>query len=308
MKLPMNSDILPPSDDYVFKTLLTHPDAKPALIDLLSAIVEREVTDVVIRNNELPAADVDEKNERLDVNCTAVDDGSQINVEMQGSRLAEDAESIEGNENFINKYVYYMTDLHSSQKSKGVEYFYLARTYQVTFSMYTIFSRREGFLTPVNLRAPDGELISDQINMIIIELSKLGEVLKKPVEEMTPLEMWSVFLGHADDPRKRELVNEILERKEALGMAGAILATISKDEDEKAKFRSRRKAETDRISDLLTSRANGAFEERAKWKVIVSEKDAEIADKDAAIAGKDAEIAGKDAEIARLRAQLAKSY
>ena len=93
-----------------------------------------------------------------------------------------------------------------------------------------------------------------------------------------------------------------------------VLAAISKDEDERAKFRSRRKAETDRISDLLTSEENGAIKERAKWTVIVADKDAKwgavVADKDAkwgaVVADKDAEIADKDAEIAKLRALLGK--
>ena len=40
MKLPMNADILPPSDDRIFKALLTHPGAKPALIDLVSAVIK----------------------------------------------------------------------------------------------------------------------------------------------------------------------------------------------------------------------------------------------------------------------------
>jgi hypothetical protein len=48
----------------------------------------------------------------------------------------------------------------------------------------------------------------------------------------------------------------MFEIKEVLGMAGALLTAISKDEHERAKFMSRRKAETDRISDLLTAEAN----------------------------------------------------
>jgi predicted transposase/invertase (TIGR01784 family) len=138
----MNDDILPPSDDHIFKTLLTHPEAKPALIDLLSAVTGRNVTDAQIRNNELPASDIEEKAERLDVNCV-VDGKDQVNVEMHASRLSEPAE---GHINFINKYIYDLTDLHSSQKSKGVRYIDLARTYQVTFSTYTIFPHRRDSL------------------------------------------------------------------------------------------------------------------------------------------------------------------
>jgi hypothetical protein len=85
------------------------------------------------------------------------------------------AEPNEKHENFINKYTYYLTDLHSSQKSKGVKYYALARTYQVTFSTYTVLPHRKDYITQSGMRTPDGELISDQINMVIIELSKLEE-------------------------------------------------------------------------------------------------------------------------------------
>ena len=124
----------------------------------------------------------------------------------------------------------------------------LARTFQVIFCTYSVFPHRDGYITQGSMRTQDGEQISDQINMIVVELSKLENLLKKPVSEMTSLEMWSVFLGHADDRKQRGLVNEIIDRKEVLGMAGAVLMAISKDEHERAKFMSRRKAETDRIS------------------------------------------------------------
>jgi hypothetical protein len=64
VKIPTDADILPPSDDHIFKAILTHPDAEAALISLVSAALERRVTAVRICNNELPVSDDDEKNER----------------------------------------------------------------------------------------------------------------------------------------------------------------------------------------------------------------------------------------------------
>jgi len=55
--LPMDFDILPPSNDRVFKVLLASTEAKPVLMDLISALIKRPVTDVLVRNNELPAGD-----------------------------------------------------------------------------------------------------------------------------------------------------------------------------------------------------------------------------------------------------------
>lgn len=68
------------------------------------------MVDVEVRNSELPVEDTEEKAERLDVNCR-IDDGSQVDLEMQASRIEE---SPGGNyQNLKGKSVYYLCDLHS---------------------------------------------------------------------------------------------------------------------------------------------------------------------------------------------------
>ena len=112
--MPKDADILLPSDDRIFKLILASPDGKPALIDLVSAILQRKVVDEVVRNSEIPPQDTDEKAERLDVNC-GVDDGSQVDIEIQASRIEEDSDSDDnGFQNIKGKGIYYLCDLHSS--------------------------------------------------------------------------------------------------------------------------------------------------------------------------------------------------
>ena len=248
MILPPEMDILSPIDDHIFKTLLTHPDAKPVLISVLSATMDRNVTDAIVRNNELPISDDNEKSERLDVNCT-IDGGDQADVEMHGSHIQELDDK---HTNFINKYIYYLTDLHSSQKSKGVKYNELARTYQITFCNYTIYPHRADYITRASMRTPDGEQLTDQINFILVELSKLDELLKKPVDKLTPLEMWSIFFKFAPDEERRDVVNKVIAEKEEIAVAGALLLEISQDERERARNRSRRMFETDKFHNEAT--------------------------------------------------------
>jgi hypothetical protein len=81
---------------------------------------------------------------------------------------------------------------------------------------------------------------------------------------MTPLEMWSAFLGYAADAEKRSLINGIIERREEIGVAGAALMEISRNEDERARYLSRKKAENDRISEMLTVKEIGRAEGRAE--------------------------------------------
>jgi len=254
--LPMDVDILPPSDDRIFKLLMTSPEGKPALIDLISATIRRPVVDVVVRNSELPIGDIDEKAERLDLNCQT-DDDSQIDIEMQASRIQEDADG--EHRNIKGKSIYYLCDLHSSQPSKGVRrYDRLAQTYQVTFCSYTVFSKLPDYVNSFSMRHDiNNELLSDAIHVIYVELSKLSEIIKKSVDDMTDLEKWSVFLKYANIPEYRETVNKVIESKEALQMAGNLLMSVSKDEQERAIFRSRRMYQSDRESDIATAEDRG---------------------------------------------------
>ncbi|MDR2180679.1 MAG: Rpn family recombination-promoting nuclease/putative transposase, partial [Synergistaceae bacterium] len=75
-------EILPPSEDGVFKTLLTHPDAESCLRDIIASNIGLPVKYVAVRNTELPIRDILAKRERFDVSCK-IDSGDQIEVEMQ---------------------------------------------------------------------------------------------------------------------------------------------------------------------------------------------------------------------------------
>jgi predicted transposase/invertase (TIGR01784 family) len=261
--LPKGADILPPSDDRVFKLILTSKDAEPVLMDLISSIIKRPVVSVRVRNNEIPVDDTDEKAARLDVNCE-IDDGSQVDLEMQASRIEEDTGG--AHNNLKGKSVYYLCDLHSSQPSKGVKrYDKLARTYQVTFCSYTVFPGRERYVNTFSMRHDeDNELLSDAIHVVYVELSKLEAIIEKSVSDMTDLEKWSVFLEYADVPAQREIVNKVIASKEVLQMAGNLLMGISKDENERAIFRSRRMFQTDMESNLATAEDRGRAEGRAE--------------------------------------------
>jgi hypothetical protein len=121
-------EILPPSDDGVFKTLLTHPDAKPCLRDIIASNIGLPVKEVTVRNTELPIGDVLEKRERFDVSCE-IDGGDQAEVEMQADPVEGDSSSNK-HKNLRNRAIYNACDLHSKQKGIGVPYGKLVRTYQ----------------------------------------------------------------------------------------------------------------------------------------------------------------------------------
>ena len=253
--LPMDIEILSAYDDRIFKALLTAPEAKPTLMYFASAIVQRPVANVVVRNNELPISDTEEKAERYDVNCLIDDDDAQADIEMQSSRMEEEAGS--SHENLRARSLYNLCDLHSSQSSKGKSYDKLIRSYQVMFCGYTVFPKRTDFINSFSMRHDiDNGLLHNGVQAMFVELSKLNSILKKRVEDMTDMERISVFLRYADNPEYREIVNRVIESKEGLAVAGEVLMSISKDEREKAIFRNRRIALADQESNRITAERN----------------------------------------------------
>jgi predicted transposase/invertase (TIGR01784 family) len=133
----------------------------------------------------------------------------------------------------------------------------VAKTYQVTFCTYTVFPMRESFFNEFSLRNEDGEPLSDAVSVVFVELSKLEKILRKPIEEMSSMEKWAIFLQYADKPEQRKLVEQIAESKGEIKMALNTLIHVSQDERERAINRSRRMWQTDYESNMNTARETG---------------------------------------------------
>jgi hypothetical protein len=127
-----------------------------------------------------------------------------------------------------------------------------------------------------NYRNERGEQLSDITTAVFIDLTQAGKIIDKPVADMTAVEQWTVFLAKADDPKCREVINEILNRKEGISVAYEMLTSISTDENERARFRSRRMWEMDREHEKAVWE-HELHDVNSKWEKVVADKDAEIA-------------------------------
>ena len=249
-------DILPPSEDWIFKSLLTHKDTPEILTDLLTSILGVTVKTAEVRNNEPAKMSDFEMQERFDVNCT-IEDGTQIEIEMQSHRMENDTKE-NSPAAFIKRCLLYTTDLHSSQKSKSLTYSELVASYQIVFVNYTVFQGDGDFFRHGTVRDDKNREITKDFNLIFVELSKLGEVMKKSVEDMTPVEMWSMFFRCADNPERYSgVLREIETKKGAIKVAEALLKDMSRSQDERFRYRAKVKARNDEFNRMETSRRVG---------------------------------------------------
>ena len=165
---PIMPALLPPYEDGVFKTLLTHEDAKPILRDIVESFLRFPVKSVVVRNVELPITDINEKRERFDVNCQ-LDDESQLCVEMQAEQISGDS-LVSGHKIVKNRAMYYLCDLHAKQPGRSTAYDNLMRSYQMTFCGYTVFPDRDNFVSRFSFRDENNIELSDTLGIILFIL------------------------------------------------------------------------------------------------------------------------------------------
>jgi predicted transposase/invertase (TIGR01784 family) len=163
---------------------------------------------------------------------------------MQANAMVDDNFNT-GHKNIKSRSILNLCDLHAKQRGRGVAYSSFMRSFQITLCDYTVFSKSKDFLHQYRMRTAIGEELSDMITVIFVELTKLGEIIKKPAKEMTGAEMWAVFFEYADKPKQDAVIKAIASEKGEIMEAANILTSISQDEDECAKFRARRKFQQD---------------------------------------------------------------
>jgi predicted transposase/invertase (TIGR01784 family) len=128
------------------------------------------------------------------------------------------------------------------------------RSFQITFCGYTVFPDRVDFVRRFSLRDETGAELSDAVGIIFVELTKLSNVMNKSVEAMMGEEFWALFLAIGSDPAHRDLLKKMIAARREIGMAVELLQTISKDENERARFRARRKFQMDMEHSLIVAR------------------------------------------------------
>ena len=174
-------------------------------------------------------------------------------TKMQGDSLQNEYEI------FKNRIVYCLCDLHAKQKGKGLNFDELLKSYQISFCNFVMFDNND-LINKFNMRNQSGLKLSDSVTAVSIEVPKLGDVLAKPITEMSAIEIWTMFFAHADNPQFKAKIGETMRVKEEIAMATEILNTISKDEHAIAKYRARRKWEADLTTNLSVSRRLGREE------------------------------------------------
>ncbi|MDR1531507.1 MAG: Rpn family recombination-promoting nuclease/putative transposase [Clostridiales bacterium] len=240
--ITLDSDLLDPKIDSVFKAIFTtdSEESRTALACFLSAVLGRKVTKVTIGNNEPAVNGLGDKQSVFDVHVRfEFEDEADIEMQM---RITDDLEV---------RAEYNTARLFGAQAARGKNYGDMHEAVTIFVLNQTLFHDTENFFDKYVYTGMTGRILKGKTMIFFIELSKLAEILKKPVSEMTPVERWGVFYKYLTAPEKKEVVNEIISREEGIKMAAKVLEGLSRDEEERIRHYHRLKYEIDRESQLI---------------------------------------------------------
>ena len=242
--------------DGVFKAVFAKgtPESTKALSKLVSALIGRELSIISILTNEPPIDNIRDRQIRFDINCKA-ENGELVDVEMCLNPDVSEPVRLE----------FYTAKLFGGQDIRGVDKDYgdLKRTYQIAILGNTqLFSDDSYYHTFFYYDPIRGISLDGRTQIITLELSKLKEIVEKPIGQMTASERWAVFLEYLTRRDKRDKINMIVEYEEGIAMASQVLMNVSKDEIERARLLSEYKYQMDMQSKLVTAKKEGKLEEK----------------------------------------------
>ena len=237
--------------DNVFKAVFTkdNPNSKGALSSLVSALIGREVTVNSINANEPPIDNIRDRQIRFDISCKA-ESGELLNVEMSFNPDIFEPVRLE----------FHAGKLFTGQDIRGTSSTYneLKEAYQIAILAKERFFQDETFIHTFEYYDPVNSIsLNGKSRIITMELSKMEQVIEKPVYEMNVQEMWAIYFRYLTDKSKRQKINEIMKHEEGITMASEVLINISKDEIEQARLRSELKYELDTQSKLAYAEQKG---------------------------------------------------
>ena len=236
-----NLELLPLTDDYIFKRVFAYKGNESVLKDFLEALLKIEIKGIKITNPEIIPYEKGEKRGLLDIKAE-INDGTMIDVEMQ----------MKNERNTDERATEYMGKMISEQLQVGEDYQNLKKSIVIFITNYN-FLKRNSYHSVGKMKFDktiedeyvnmgydeEDELASKYIEVHYIELPKFK---KKELSKFTKLDQWMcIFTQNKEGIMLAEKENKEIKR------AINTLDFLSKDPKERERHNSIVMAEYNRL-------------------------------------------------------------
>ena len=180
---------LNPRTDLAFKKIFGSAKSKDILLSFLNAILglspEYQLIEITILDPYLAPKIAGMKDSYLDVRAEDQSGKSYI-IEMQVLNV----------ESFEKRILYNACKTYANQLNSAEGYHLLTDVIAVTITNFVLFPEKDAIVSQFKLRGDDGEVYSDDLELVFAELPKF---VKTEDQLQSIIDKWLFFLKHADD-------------------------------------------------------------------------------------------------------------
>lgn len=221
-KRPNPTALLSPLYDSTFKGIFTQEteDSKLALQTFVSAVVGRNVKNVILKPNE-PAKDTPEqKGMSYDISVE-FDNGELSDIEMQAWK--------EDYDYGIRAEIQTARLLNNNAK-KG-DNWDSPKIYQISVLNFHFRKDDNKILSWYTMKNESAERLSDRQNIIFIDLKTIRKKLGLPIDELTPIDKWGLFFSYVDKEEYADYISELVRSEKGIMAAESIVKNMSEADD-----------------------------------------------------------------------------
>ena len=261
-----NLELLPLTDDYIFKRVFAYKGNESVLKDFLEALLKIEIKGIKITNPEIIPYEKGEKRGLLDIKAE-INDGTMLDVEMQ----------MKNEINTEERATEYMGKMISEQLLVGEDYQNLKKSIVIFITNYN-FLKRNSYHSVGRMKFDktiedeyvnmgyeiEDEVASKYIEVHYIELPKFK---KKELSKFTKLDQWMcIFTQNKEGIMLAEKENKEIKR------AINTLDFLSKDPKERERHNSIVMAEYNRLVSQQNFFEDGKDEGKKEEKIQIAKK------------------------------------
>ena len=227
----MSNKLLNPKNDYVFKRLFGSVGNETITKNLLSCILQQNITDVQLDCNPILEKNLlDDKVGILDIKAK-IDNTTNIDIEMQ----------VTNHKNIEKRILFYLSKMYTKTIKKGQDYSSLEKCVAILITNHNIdiIKNIPKYITRWNIRGEEYQkiVLTDVMEIYIIEINKFKDYKEK--SNHNSLNSWIEFI---ESPEVVDMSNKEIQK------AKKVLEEISQDEHEQYLAELREKYIMDQMS------------------------------------------------------------
>ncbi len=218
---PSPTALLNPRMDPIFKAIFTQEtkESYAALESFISSVLGRKIKNLKLTANEPPVDNTTESQMTFDVSVT-FDNDEKASIEMQGRNRDYTYEA---------RSEIQVARLLNINAKKGDKW-KAEKVYQISVLNFHLPKDDICEMSWYTMKSQKGHGLSGHLNVIYIDLLVLKELAGKPIENLTPLQKWGLYLAYADSEEMSDYIAEIAKSEKGIMEAKRIIRRMSQDD------------------------------------------------------------------------------